>query len=89
MERCQKKEVGNVISGFSKQKSFHCGKNKIMHPESFDNFVSFMTGSEGKELTFKVYQSEEKDFFQLHEFIIKKQTSKFNALSGQPNYGKH
>lgn len=43
--------------------------------------------NEEKEFTFKVYQGEEKDFHQLHELIIKKQTSKYNILTGQPNYG--
>ncbi|XP_021925130.1 dedicator of cytokinesis protein 3 isoform X3 [Zootermopsis nevadensis] len=40
-----------------------------------------------REFTFKVYQGEEKDFHQLHELIIKKQSNKYNPLSGQPNYG--
>ncbi|XP_032511085.2 dedicator of cytokinesis protein 3 [Danaus plexippus] len=40
-----------------------------------------------KEYTFKVYQSEEKDFHQLHEMLIRKQTNKCNILPGQPNYG--
>ncbi|CAH0555056.1 unnamed protein product [Brassicogethes aeneus] len=42
--------------------------------------------TEEKEFSLKVYQCEEKDFFQLHEFIIK-QTGKYNALSGPINYG--
>ncbi|KAM3961593.1 LOW QUALITY PROTEIN: dedicator of cytokinesis protein 3-like [Aphomia sociella] len=40
-----------------------------------------------KEYTFKVYQSEEKDFHQLHDMLIRKQTNKYNILPGQPNYG--
>lgn len=40
-----------------------------------------------RELTFKVYQGEEKDFHQLHELIIKKQSNKYSPFSGQPNYG--
>ncbi|XP_063227619.1 dedicator of cytokinesis protein 3 [Bacillus rossius redtenbacheri] len=42
---------------------------------------------EEREFTFRVYQGEERDFHQLHEMIIKKQTSKYSPLSGQPNYG--
>lgn len=37
-------------------------------------------------LSFKVYQAEEKDFHQLHEFIIR-QSGKYSSLSCQPNYG--
>ncbi|XP_061710006.1 dedicator of cytokinesis protein 3 isoform X3 [Cydia pomonella] len=44
-------------------------------------------GSTEKEYTFKVYQSEEKDFHQLHDMLIRKQTNKCNVLPGQPNYG--
>lgn len=55
------------------------------------NLSEMITPREGdtdeKEFTFKVYQTEEKDFHQLHELIIK-QNGKFNTLSGQPNYGK-
>ncbi|KAJ0179753.1 hypothetical protein K1T71_004344 [Dendrolimus kikuchii] len=40
-----------------------------------------------KEYTFKVYQCEEKDFHQLHDMLIRKQTNKCNILQGQPNYG--
>ncbi|KAK6638497.1 hypothetical protein RUM43_006764 [Polyplax serrata] len=43
-------------------------------------------GSDEKEFTFKVFSGEEKDFFQLHEFIIKKQNNKFSFLQSQPNY---
>lgn len=46
------------------------------------------SGSEEREFMFKVNTCEDKDFFQLHEFIIRKQTSKFSPLSGQPNYGE-
>ncbi|CAH2992326.1 unnamed protein product [Chilo suppressalis] len=43
--------------------------------------------SSEKEYTFKVYQCEEKDFHQLHDMLIRKQTNKCNILPGQPNYG--
>ncbi|KAJ1522281.1 hypothetical protein ONE63_002583 [Megalurothrips usitatus] len=45
------------------------------------------TLGEEREFTVKVYQGDEKDYYQLHELIIKKQSNKFNVLSGQPNYG--
>uniref|UniRef100_A0A8D9BP44 Dedicator of cytokinesis protein 3 n=1 Tax=Cacopsylla melanoneura TaxID=428564 RepID=A0A8D9BP44_9HEMI len=44
-------------------------------------------GSEEREMFLKVNQCEDRDFYQLHEFIIRKNTSKFSPLSGQPNYG--
>lgn len=49
--------------------------------------VSFMNDVEEKEYSFKVFQCEEKEFFQLHEFIIRKQTSKYSPLSAQQHYG--
>ncbi|KAL1512882.1 hypothetical protein ABEB36_002392 [Hypothenemus hampei] len=42
--------------------------------------------SEEKEFSMKVYQGEDKDFHQLHEFIIR-QSGKYSALSGPINYG--
>ncbi|XP_042900639.2 dedicator of cytokinesis protein 3 isoform X2 [Parasteatoda tepidariorum] len=42
---------------------------------------------EEKEFTTKVYTCNESDFSQLHEFIIKKLSNKFNVVSGQQNYG--
>lgn len=42
--------------------------------------------SEEKEFTFKVHLGEEKDFHQLHEFVIKS-FGKYNVLTCQPNYG--
>lgn len=44
--------------------------------------------SEEYEFTMKLYQCEEKDFYQLHELIIRKQNNKFTSLSGQGNYGE-
>ncbi|KAL1116518.1 hypothetical protein AAG570_004990 [Ranatra chinensis] len=43
--------------------------------------------SDEREFSFKAYQAEDKDFYQLHELIIRKHNNKFNPLSGQPNYG--
>ncbi|KAK0167462.1 hypothetical protein PV327_004857 [Microctonus hyperodae] len=41
--------------------------------------------AEELEMTFKVYQGEEKEFHQLHEQIIR--NNKCSPLPGQPNYG--
>ncbi|XP_033223488.1 dedicator of cytokinesis protein 3 isoform X2 [Belonocnema kinseyi] len=41
--------------------------------------------TEESELTFKVYQGDEKEFHQLHEQIIR--NNKCSPLPGQPNYG--
>lgn len=49
--------------------------------------VGFMNDVEEKEYSFKVFQCEEKEFFQLHEFIIRKQTSKYSPVSAQQHYG--
>jgi hypothetical protein len=46
------------------------------------------SNSDEKELSFKGYQTEDKEFHQLHETIIRKQSNKFSPLSGQPNYGE-
>lgn len=45
------------------------------------------TDAEEKEYSFKVFQCEDKEFFQLHEYIIRKQTSKYSPLSAQQHYG--
>ncbi|KAK8389640.1 hypothetical protein O3P69_008971 [Scylla paramamosain] len=47
-----------------------------------------LQGGDGEvELTGKLFTSDEKDFWQLHEFIIKKQTNKCNILSNNVSYG--
>lgn len=43
---------------------------------------------EEKEYSFKVFQCEDKEFFQLHDYIIRKQTSKYSPLSAQQHYGE-
>lgn len=48
---------------------------------------NIVNGGEEKEYSFKVYQCEDKEFYQLHEYIIRKQTSKYNPLSAQQHYG--
>ncbi|CAB0010662.1 unnamed protein product [Nesidiocoris tenuis] len=45
------------------------------------------SNTDEKEFSFKAYQTEDKDFHQLHEFIIRKVTNKYSPLPGQPNYG--
>lgn len=43
--------------------------------------------SDEKEFTFRVFQTDEKDFYQLHDTLIRKQNSKYSPLSSHPNYG--
>ncbi|KAG1701194.1 Dedicator of cytokinesis protein 3 [Nymphon striatum] len=43
--------------------------------------------SEEREFNLKAFQCNENDFYQLHDFLIKKQSNKYNLLSGQTNYG--
>ncbi|XP_076266616.1 dedicator of cytokinesis spg isoform X4 [Rhynchophorus ferrugineus] len=63
---------------------------KRPHGVAVQNIGEFLTSkvedSEEKEISMKVYQVEDKDFHQLHEFIIK-QSGKYSALSGPINYG--
>ncbi|XP_050533759.1 dedicator of cytokinesis protein 3 isoform X2 [Daktulosphaira vitifoliae] len=49
----------------------------------------FLTSAsfEEKEFTFRVFQSDEKDFCQLHDTLIRKQNNKYSPLSSHPNYG--
>lgn len=47
------------------------------------------TDAEEKEYSFKVFQCEDKEFFQLHEYIIRKQTSKYSPLAAQQHYGNY
>ncbi|XP_014256869.1 dedicator of cytokinesis protein 3 isoform X2 [Cimex lectularius] len=65
------------------------GSFKRPHAVAVLNIGDAVTGSnaEEREFSFKAYQTEDKDFHQLHEFIIRKQTNKYSPLSGQPNYG--
>lgn len=43
--------------------------------------------TEEKEFTFRVFQTDEKDFCTLHDTLIRKQSSKYSPLSSHPNYG--
>lgn len=66
---------------------------KRPHGVAVQNIGDFLTikesdSAEEKEFTMKVYQAEDKDFHQLHEFLIKQSGGKYSALSGGPiNYG--
>lgn len=40
------------------------------------------------ELTGKLFTSDEKDFWQLPDLIVKKQTGKCNIMSNNASYGK-
>ncbi|XP_074036384.1 dedicator of cytokinesis spg isoform X2 [Leptinotarsa decemlineata] len=63
---------------------------KRPHGVAVQNLGDYLTSKESdteeKEFSMRVYQCEEKDFHQLHEFIIR-QTGKFSALSAHINYG--
>lgn len=41
--------------------------------------------SEEKEHIFRLYQCEEKDFYQLHEMLIKKTSGKYSPINGSGN----
>lgn len=41
--------------------------------------------SEEKEHNFRLYQCEEKDFYQLHEMLIKKTSGKYSPINGSGN----
>uniref|UniRef100_T1IUW7 Dedicator of cytokinesis protein 3 n=1 Tax=Strigamia maritima TaxID=126957 RepID=T1IUW7_STRMM len=45
------------------------------------------SSGEDKEFSTKVFTCNESEFYQLHEYIIKKQTNKCSPLPGQPNFG--
>lgn len=61
---------------------------KRPHGVAVLNIAEMLNSSgEEKEFMFKVFTGEDKDFHQLHDLIIRKQTNKFNPLAGQHNYG--
>lgn len=54
------------------------------------NIEEMVTSSgEEKEFMFKVYQGEDKDFHQIHDLIIRKQSNKFSPVSSQHSYGTY
>ncbi|CAH1968130.1 unnamed protein product [Acanthoscelides obtectus] len=63
---------------------------KRPHGVAVQNLGEYLTSKESdteeKEFSMKVYQAEEKDFHQLHDFIIR-QSGKYSALSTHINYG--
>ncbi|XP_073976678.1 dedicator of cytokinesis spg isoform X2 [Rhodnius prolixus] len=65
------------------------GHFKRPHAVAVLNIGDIVTGAntDEREFSFKAFQTEDKDFHQLHEFIIRKQSNKYSPLSGQPNYG--
>ncbi|KAK4293650.1 hypothetical protein Pmani_033668 [Petrolisthes manimaculis] len=49
---------------------------------------SVLQGSEGEvELTGKLFSSDEKDFWQLPELVLKKQSNKYSIMSNNASYG--
>lgn len=54
---------------------------------NISEMLTSSTGSDEKEFTFRVFQTDEKDFCQLHDTLIRKQNSKYSPLSSHPNYG--
>lgn len=41
------------------------------------------------ELTGKIFSSDEKDFWQLPELVLKKQSNKYSIMSNNASYGKN
>ena len=37
----------------------------------------------------KIFQCDERDFYQLHENLINNKTAKYNIISGQSNFGNY
>lgn len=50
----------------------------LTHSGSAENLIE----TEEKENSFRLYQCEEKDFYQLHEMLIKKASGKYSPISG-------
>ncbi|XP_054273723.1 dedicator of cytokinesis protein 3 isoform X2 [Macrosteles quadrilineatus] len=78
----------NQISNKKASTSSQSGNFSFKRPHGVAvlNIEEMLTsGGEEKEFMFKVYQGEEKDFHQLHDFIIKKQNNKFSQISS--HYG--
>lgn len=85
--------IGRMLYSESSKKGSISGPNhnpgfKRPHGVAVHNIAEMLTSSgEEKEFMFKVFTGEDKDFHQLHDLIIRKQTNKFNPLAGQHNYG--
>ncbi|XP_050303860.1 dedicator of cytokinesis protein 3 isoform X2 [Anthonomus grandis grandis] len=86
--------IGKMLySDSSKKTEKSVGQPQLFkrpHGIGVQNIGEFLTSkcedNEEKEISMKVYQGEDKDFHQLHEFIIR-QSGKYSALSGPINYG--
>lgn len=52
---------------------------------SCSNNSENLIDSEEKEHNFRLYQCEEKDFYQLHEMLIKKTSGKYSPINGNGN----
>uniref|UniRef100_A0AAR5PSM5 Dedicator of cytokinesis protein 3 n=1 Tax=Dendroctonus ponderosae TaxID=77166 RepID=A0AAR5PSM5_DENPD len=86
--------IGKMLySDSSKKTEKAAGQPQLFrrpHGIGVQNIGEFLTSksedNEEKEISMKVYQGEDKDFHQLHEFIIR-QSGKVSVLSGPINYG--
>ncbi|XP_066246456.1 dedicator of cytokinesis protein 3 isoform X2 [Euwallacea similis] len=86
--------IGKMLySDSSKKTEKSAGQPQLFkrpHGIGVQNIGDFLTSkseeNEEKEFSMKVFQGEDKDFHQLHEFIIR-QSGKYSALSGPINYG--
>ncbi|CAG9773050.1 unnamed protein product [Ceutorhynchus assimilis] len=86
--------IGKMLySDSSKRTEKSAGQPQLFrrpHGIGVQNIGEFLNSKsedgEEKEISMKVYQGEDKDFHQLHEFIIR-QSGKYSALSGPINYG--
>lgn len=86
--------IGKMLySDSSKKTEKSAGQPQLFkrpHGIAVQNLGDFLTSKaedgEEKEISMKVYQGEDKDFHQLHEFIIR-QSGKYSGLSGPINYG--
>ncbi|BES96770.1 dedicator of cytokinesis [Nesidiocoris tenuis] len=91
-ESTKNKILSQATKELSLPSSGGCTHNvtfKRPHAVAVLNIGEAVTSSntDEKEFSFKAYQTEDKDFHQLHEFIIRKVTNKYSPLPGQPNYG--
>ncbi|XP_042868283.1 dedicator of cytokinesis protein 3-like isoform X2 [Penaeus japonicus] len=80
--------VGRMLFSESvKKTSSHCYRRP--HGVALFRLTqSVLQGSEGEvELTGKLFTSDEKDFWQLHELVLKKQSNKYSILSNNASYG--
>jgi dedicator of cytokinesis protein 3 len=78
----RKSEKGSIYQSY--RRPYGVGILPLTDLKQFDNTLE----PEERESTFKIFSCEEKDFYQLHELIIKKNTSKFNPINTVgSNYG--